>query len=262
MFKYLKILIKYNKNQMKKALLSLCIVLFIYFSGFSQGLKIIDQGTIVVNGTSLYVNGTSSTSDMSKNVWIQNISGQTLDIKVTRKEITFVPGTLNATCWEICPPSDTAGVYPELVSSTTVTMADSAIEYSFSGHLYPERNSGCSHYRYIFFGVGTNITDSVDVFFSHGQNCATSVNQIEGEISFDVFPNPATEKISISLNENINNGELIITNLLGIVVSRRNITELVTNNEISLSGLSNGIYIVSLISDNKKLTSKRIQVLR
>jgi hypothetical protein len=247
---------------MKKVLLSFCIVLFVCVVGYNQSLKIIDQGTIVVNGTSLYVNGTSSTSDISKNVWVQNVSGQTLDVKVTRKEITFVPGTLNATCWGICPPEDTAGVYPELVSSTTVTMADSAIEYSFSGHLYPERNSGCSHYRYIFFGVGTNIADSVDVFFSHGQNCATSVNPIENEISFDVFPNPATDKISLNLSENISKGEILITNVLGMVISRRNVSEFITNNEISLSGLANGFYFVTLVSDNKKLLTKRFQVLR
>lgn len=247
---------------MKKGILSIYIVLCAYLSGFSQGFKIIDQGSIVVNGTSLYVNGTSSSPDLNKNVWVQNVSGQTLDVKVTRKEISFVPGTLNATCWGICPPSDTAGVYPELISSTTVTMADSAIEYSFSGHLYPERNSGCSHYRYIFFGVGTNIADSVDVFFSHGQNCATSVNQIENEISFYIFPNPATDKISLNLSENISNGEILITNVLGMVVSRRNVSEFITNNEISLSGLANGFYFVTLVSDNKKLLTKRFQVLR
>jgi hypothetical protein len=248
---------------MKKYLLSLTVIVLTIFNASAQSFQIINQGTQIVNGTSLQVSGSSSTFDISKNLWIRNVSGQTLDVKVKRIEINVAPGTLNATCWDICPPSDTAGDAVELISSTTVNMADSAIDYSFSAHIYPERVSGCSHFRYIFYGVGTAFQDSVDIFFSHGQTCAPlSTTAVESsKISFDIYPNPASDFINIDLSKELNNAELMITNPLGSLVKRIRLDAL-NNKSLSISDLENGIYFISIINEEKQISTRKLQVAR
>jgi hypothetical protein len=183
-------------------------------------------------------------------------------MRVTKMELDVVPNTLNATCWEVCPPSDTAGQFPTM-TSPFIRMDPAAIEYSFAAHQYPEGISGCSHFRFIFFGDGSNYRDSVDIYFNHGQNCNTpaSING-QQQIAFDVFPNPAKDLITVNLDENILEGEIIITNLLGLTVARYNVAQLNGNKEISVANLENGIYQLSILSDKKIIGTRSVQVLR
>lgn len=249
---------------MKKILLPLIVCVLFAFTGHTQDLQIIYQGSTIVNGDSLFASGNPTANDIYQNLWVLNNSGQSLTVKVTRKEMNVTTGTLNATCWDICPPADTAGFYPTLTSNTSIIMADSAYEYSFSAHLYPEGISGCSHFRYIFFGQSTSIMDSVDIFFSHGQSCATvaSVQNTYEPTSFNIFPNPAKDNITISLAKNIPDGELIVTNILGIIVARKSTASLDTNPTLSVAELDNGFYFLSVVSDDNVLHTQKFQVAR
>jgi hypothetical protein len=228
----------------------------------AQDIKILYQGTNIVNGSYVLVNGNASSSDISQNLWVQNNTTDTLNMRVTKIELDVVPNTMNATCWEVCPPSDTAGQFPT-ITSPIIRMDPAAIEYSFAAHQYPGGLSGCSHFRFIFFGDGSNYRDSVDIYFTHGQNCNTpaSVNT-QQQIAFDVFPNPTKDILSINIDENINEGEIVITNLLGVSVSRQNIANLNGSTEISVANLENGIYQLSIISDKKIIGTRSIQVLK
>ena len=228
----------------------------------AQNIKIIYQGSTLVNGSYILKNSNASASDISQNLWIQNNTTDTLNMRVTKIELDVVPNTLNATCWEVCPPSDTAGQFPTM-TSPIIRMDPAAIEYSFAAHQYPEGLSGCSHFRFIFFADGTNYRDSVDIYFNHGQTCNTpaSINR-QQQIAFDVFPNPAKELININLEENISEGEIIITNLLGLTVARYSVAELNGNKEISVANLENGIYQLSILKDKEIIGTRSIQVLR
>jgi hypothetical protein len=242
------------------------LILFAFFTGIvfinAQSIKIIYQGSTLVNGSYILVNSNAAASDISQNLWIQNNTTDTLNMRVTKMELDVVPNTLNATCWEVCPPSDTAGQFPTM-TSPFIRMDPAAIEYSFAAHQYPEGISGCSHFRFIFFGDGSNYRDSVDIYFNHGQNCNTpaSING-QQQIAFDVFPNPAKDLITVNLDENILEGEIIITNLLGLTVARYNVAELNGNKEISVANLENGIYQLSILSDKKIIGTRSVQVLR
>lgn len=225
----------------------------------AQDIKILYQGSTIVNGSFVVKNSTASTSDISQNLWIENNTTDTLDMRVIKMEMDVVPNTLNATCWEICPPADTAGQFPTL-TTPIIRMDPGAVEYSFAAHQYPEGISGCSHFRFIFYGEGTNYRDSVDIYFNHGQACATPASLFSvNTVNFEVYPNPATDNFNIVLDENISSGEIFITNILGIGVARYNISEL-NSREISVKDLDNGIYNVIIRSDNRILGSKTIQV--
>lgn len=241
------------------------LLIFSVLAGLSlnaQDIKILYQGSTVVNGTFIVVNGDSTTFDISQNLWVQNNTTDTLDVRVTKIEMNVIPNTLNATCWDICPPSDTAGQFPTK-TSPIIRMDPAAIEYSFAAHQYPEGISGCSHFRYIFFGEGTNYMDSVDVYFNHGQACSTpaSIFALKG-VEFDVFPNPAQNLINLRLDDNVTGGEIVISNIMGVTVGRYNIAELNGNKEISLEGFENGIYLLSVLTDERTITTLSFQVLK
>lgn len=257
---FVQIFINHNhKKSMRKFLFLMAAVLFGSLSSIAQDIKILYQGSTLVNGSFVVVNSSPSTSDISQNLWVQNNTSDTLDMKVTKIEVDVVPNTLNATCWEICPDADTAGQYPTL-TTPIIRMDPAAIEYSFAAHQYPQGISGCSHFRFIFFGDGTNYRDSVDVYFNHGQTCATPASVFSvNNLKFDIYPNPASENFNIVLDDNITEGEIFITNILGIGVARFNIAEL-NSKEISVKDLENGIYNVIIRADNKILSSKTIQV--
>ncbi len=247
---------------MKKQILLLLVFLPLFVS--AQSFKLTDPANnSMVNNSYVIVNGTATTNDIYKGIRVQNVSGQTLDVKVIRKEINVVAGTLNATCWDICPPADTAGRYPELVSSTTINMADSAIEFSFSAHLYPERNSGCSHMRYIFYGVGTSLRDSVDIYFNHGQTCspASSIFEINPAISFEIMPNPSQNLIQIYSDQMPASGFLQLTNLQGQMLRTWNLEQ--NNPWLDLSSFETGLYILTVFDEkNRPLARKKVQILK
>lgn len=247
---------------MKKVyFLILCLVF--QSSLFAQDIKIIDQATITVNGSYIYVVDDPSTFDISHNLWVENNSGQTLDIKVKRVEISFVNGTENATCWVQCPPAIPSGSVPEQISANTVTLVDGGFDYSFSAHLYPEGNSGCSHYRYIFFDDAKDISDSVDIYFNHGEACnqVASIDQ-KDDITFSVYPNPASELLNIQLNGNSSNASVTITNILGSTVLTKKIKTDSNGLSLPLSSFESGLYFVSVKQNNKVIATKKVQVVR
>jgi len=71
--------------------------------------------------------------------------------------------------------------------------------------------------------------------------------------NFSVYPNPASEQVTISLEEGLTLEKVTIYTILGQVVK----TE--TNNVISVSSLPKGNYIFEIIT-NKGKASKKILV--
>jgi len=79
----------------------------------------------------------------------------------------------------------------------------------------------------------------------------TSTNQII------VFPNPCAEYISVSsILFNIQNWEISITNMYGQEVRREKGVKVESMNNIDVSNLTNGLYILSFIQDNHIISSK------
>jgi hypothetical protein len=233
---------------------------------FAQDMKLIYRGNTTVNGDYVYVIGSATDLDISENLWVENTTSDTLDIEVTTYELDVVTGTLNATCWEICPPADTSGQNPIRVSPNVVRLNPAGIDYSFAGHLYPENTAGCSHFRYVFEGTSTTsgavYRDSVDYYVNHGVACsAVGVESIENNQNFfKVFPNPAKEYVNILFSNEVEATEIVITNVLGQVVKTQMLNAATNNIELSVQDLSAGIYFVSAILNNEQRVTERIQV--
>ncbi len=74
---------------------------------------------------------------------------------------------------------------------------------------------------------------------------------------FALYPNPVTTQINISFPKSADKAEFALYNVLGERILQENITTL--RNSIDVSGLSSGMYIASITSDNKTTSFKIIK---
>lgn len=87
----------------------------------------------------------------------------------------------------------------------------------------------------------------------------TQVEQIDNtspNIDLKIFPNPTTGIVNIQLPENMANGKIKVESVLGAVVATNNTNA--TNRTLNLSGKPKGIYVVKIITDAGKITTKKI----
>ena len=100
------------------------------------------------------------------------------------------------------------------------------------------------------------IDSSNEVFFDNIELYETSELSTKdfSASNVKVYPNPATDKLTIETN-NVNLSSIEIYNLLGKKVLEQN---KLSNNTINISNLSNGVYMLKLNSDNMSITKKLI----
>ncbi len=102
-------------------------------------------------------------------------------------------------------------------------------------------------------GVALHVSSAK--FFTHGAVLGTT-NLASDNSALEVFPNPATENITVKFNaatpENVS---VSLTDLVGREVAT---ASQITNNSatIPVSGLSSGLYLVQVINGNERTTRK------
>ena len=87
-------------------------------------------------------------------------------------------------------------------------------------------------------------------------------NKTQNDFAFNLFPNPANKKITLSLNlAKTENVSIKITNMLGQLEESESVNRLNSGkNEYSydVSNISNGVYFITLSSENLRATKKLI----
>lgn len=94
----------------------------------------------------------------------------------------------------------------------------------------------------------------------HG-SLSTGITKEILSASVVVFPNPASNQITVGLSPQINRAIIRIENVMGQVVFQENIDASgnnSTNRKIDISSYSKGMYIISIESDNNKIFKKII----
>ncbi len=105
---------------------------------------------------------------------------------------------------------------------------------------------------------GFNANSAADEFYLFVDNIVIDValaNESFNNKSFSVYPNPVKDILNINYNENITKIQII--NLLGQEV----ITKIVNNteNQIDMSGLAQGTYLVKVTSNDMIKTIKVVK---
>lgn len=104
-----------------------------------------------------------------------------------------------------------------------------------------------------YLGIGANAMD----FYEFSPHLNTEIQEATDENSFiKLFPNPASEFITIRTNETI--AEISIMNTLSVVVKKENKFENQTHLKIDLSGLESGIYFVSIHFNNGRTSVAKV----
>ena len=90
----------------------------------------------------------------------------------------------------------------------------------------------------------------------------TAVDEIATELQFNVYPNPFTNELDITIaQQNLHQATFTITNLLGQTIYTQNETNLSTSytKMLDLSYLANGVYWVSVVVDGERITKEVIK---
>lgn len=107
------------------------------------------------------------------------------------------------------------------------------------------------------YGIATT-TSYLNPYTFQLTNTTLSTNDFELSVPLSVFPNPTTSKVFFD-NSNYNFENVSVVNSFGQEVSKIEFTSFLNNQEIDLSGLSAGVYILKFINDEMSKTTKIIK---
>jgi len=111
---------------------------------------------------------------------------------------------------------------------------------------------------------GVNATDLTalqnfrDFVFSPGAGIPSSINYIEEKLEVSIYPNPTTDKLFINFDNTKNKADkVLITDITGKVIIEKT---LFYNNEINVSTVTNGIYILKFYNKNSNVANRKIVI--
>ena len=103
---------------------------------------------------------------------------------------------------------------------------------------------------------GTGSTDAVDVVTLKYNALVTGINeQTLNHVNLSVYPNPAKDHLTVVLSESAFLGSTItVSNMTGQVVGKQTLDSFSQN--INLTGLSKGVYLLRIVNNNSVATGK------
>lgn len=264
---------------MKKFIL-LATVFCVTLISYSQvTISIVDPAnpSVDLNNTVVDKSGSASDFEIVKYLWLINNTNQNITLKCKKIELDVLAGTENVTCWKICPMTyDVAGANPsafvtvggvqmtENLGPNVNALGDDTCK-SFAGHYKPMNIDGCSLMRYEFYDVNNLNTPlaSIDVRFIHTTGACIVSDDINVKTTeFKIFPNPADELLRIQVDGmvgNYNRLSFSIVDIIGKTVLNRELDSFKNgSSDIDVSGLKQGVYIVSMSDGNTVIQTKRL----
>ncbi len=195
--------------------------------------------------------GTCVATDASGNVYVTG--------SFDSPTITFGTNTLTNVGYEdiFIAKYDAAGTVLWATSSGSTTYDRAySIATDTIGNAYV---TGCFDSPTITFGTNiiTNAGIGQDMFIAKYEGTGTGVDELFGIKDLSVSPNPATTAITLTIPKLIN-ANITITNLTGKQVATYNLQNTSTKT-IDISQLAEGLYFVSLQSDEGVVTKKMIK---
>ncbi len=183
---------------------------------------------------------------------VVNTGSAPMTVKVTRNVIATSSSFDNAICWQLCylPSVDTTPDPLVLIPGDTVE--------NFSGHLYPNGNTGSAEIEYIFYDV-----DNPSNTWSYTVNYHVfGIGLEEHELSIGkVYPNPARELVCFDI-ENRKPATLEIFDMPGKKVARMGLSAREGKVTMNVSHLKPGLYFCTLRNANGELAQTRRLVIR
>jgi len=146
-------------------------------------------------------------------------------------------------------------IVSDSINWTTINgciIADSAYQYVLIGDFFDSTHTNTIKYSpYISQQYSYYYVD--DVYVSK-DSITSIVNYQENQPTIDIFPNPASDKISFQISEPYKQCNITITDILGKEVQKR--TLIYPEKDIALNEINSGIYFIKVEVNNKTVTKK------
>jgi hypothetical protein len=234
---------------MRYFLLSVFLLALIRVSG--QSLQFFDSQNLPLNnGDTLIVTGSIQTSEMIAIVKVKNLTNNNLEVTCKKWQLSIVPGSTNVFCWaNLCYPPN-VNVSNSMIIPAGVTVDD------FSGHYYPNGNSGVSIVMYSFDVRGA---DSAWFYVKYDVGQGISDNQLNK--LYKPFPNPASKEVLVSYS--INNSKYSFIEIYDVLGNKQMVINLNGKQnfvQIPVYNLKNGLYFIQLRVDGRIIGTEKIIV--
>lgn len=214
-----------------------------------------------ISGTEIEVYGLPSDADLGFEVFVSNEGSSDVNLKVRRTEVDVPMGTRNVTCWYVCPAIINSGDEVVQVSGPSIVIVPSDTNKTFFAHHYPDNVDDCALYKYEWIDAAdySIVYASVTVRYIHQTTgmCTASVDDFS-KIDLSVYPNPASNNVTLKLGDVNNNMTYEVANLLGQKEFQGNILNDMT--KINTSNLTEGIYFVTVRSNGKLVRTEKLVV--
>jgi hypothetical protein len=188
-------------------------------------------------------------------VTINNISASSKDVMVQRMVNILGNGHTSYFCWDVC--------YGETVnmSSNPLTIAAGGSSSAFYCDLDPHGSAGLDTGCYRFFDMN-NASDFVDVcFYFDVTTGIATVNASQTNPLSVASPNPANTLSGVNYYTDVTKSpKLVIYDLLGGKVFETKLMQRQGTYIINVSDLKQGIYLYSLIENEKTVATKKLVV--
>jgi hypothetical protein len=248
----------------------LFIGLLIFSFGYGQ-LKIVEVADLAtdVNQTTIEEIGQASDNEIIKVIWVINTGTSTLTVKCKKTEIDVLSGTMNTTCWKLCPSvydwagAVTSGFVTLGGNQMIETVAPGDTIKTFAGHYKPENLDGCSLFMYEWYDendLNTSLA-SVNIRYIHTTGtCTAGVEESDVNVSIKLVPNPASQMVNIKMSGVVDFSDFSIEvyDMLGKKVS--SISQITTSNTLNIEDYNKGLYFISIMRNGLLIkTSKLIK---
>lgn len=184
---------------------------------------------------------------------VVNTGSTAITVKVTRRIIADNASFDNAICWQLCylPTTDTTPDPLILNPGDTIL--------NFSGHLYPNGNTGSTTIEYIFYDENNPSNQwTYQVEYN-----VFGVSLEENELALSApYPNPASDVVKFDV-QNSSAATLEIFDMLGKKVGERHLSAREGQVTLQVSHLQPGLYFATVRSDRgDAVETKRLVIQR
>lgn len=244
-----------------KKLIPLLIIMFSLGLHTQAQLVILDDNDVDITNDTIRVNGTIDDDYFKVQLYFSNTGEENVEVFVRKHELDMVEDADNSFCWNgsCFSPAVFDVEDPIILGSDETSGAEDFYTEFFTGNA-----AGVSQVMYEFYDDRDSF-ETVTITIIFDIDVASDITGFETPGKWrlnDARPNPARDHtwIDYDLPVGVQNAQIVVRNLLGNLVHTENLSMGNERARINTSGLSNGIYIYSLVIDNQVVQSKRLVV--
>jgi hypothetical protein len=252
---------------MKKIFTYASFFLLVSFTTFSQSsiqLTNLDDGAILPSGSVLTWIMTAN-QDTVNNIDLKNISASQKTYKVIKKVIALnnMPGTDAFYCFAgTCFSNSTDTSFSSAVLNANTATSQLPGQYqSLSADFVEGSTPSYSHVKYKFYDIN-NPADSAIIHIKYNPQLQSVKNIAALESVSELYPNPSQNHASISVTlKQDADVKVMVYNTLGTLVNNPSSQKYMVGKHkiaIDCSDYSSGLYFVSVLAGDKKITKRLI----